>query len=97
MHEAENRRQVLEKVRECEPHLVILGFDLPPVGIRRLCAKIKHQGGNPPPHIILLADSAGAARLGQVHAMGVDDLLPTPISVEVLEKRVRALLVKNHG
>ncbi|MBI3016215.1 MAG: hypothetical protein HYY65_14395 [Candidatus Tectomicrobia bacterium] len=39
--EAENDRQALLRVKECEPQMVILDFHLPSVNIRRLCQKIK--------------------------------------------------------
>ncbi|MBI3015893.1 MAG: response regulator [Candidatus Tectomicrobia bacterium] len=43
--EAENDRQALLRVKQCEPHLVILDFHLPSVNIPRLCQKIKRENG----------------------------------------------------
>ena len=95
--EAESRRQLIEKLDECAPHLVILDATLPTMSIRRLCTRIKNGNGHPPPSIILLTESAEAASLDQVRALGADDRLYRPIPVSVVEKRVRGLLGKTEG
>jgi FlaA1/EpsC-like NDP-sugar epimerase/ActR/RegA family two-component response regulator len=90
--EAENDRQALLRVKECEPNLVILDFHLPSVNIRQLCKKIKLQKGGESLPIILLANSADTTSLNQVLAMGADDRLYKPIPVNILETRVNSLL-----
>jgi FlaA1/EpsC-like NDP-sugar epimerase len=92
--EAESRRQLMDRLHAYAPHLVILDAALANVSVRRLCARIKNQNGNPPPSIILLTESAEAASLDQVRALGADDRLYRPIPVSVVEKRVRGLLGK---
>ena len=93
--EAEDRRQTLFLMRDWQPKLVILNLHLPATNIRRLCARIKGGTGNPA--VILLAESADAASLNDVFALGGDDRLYKPIPVKILESRVRMLLKREEA
>jgi nucleoside-diphosphate-sugar epimerase/CheY-like chemotaxis protein len=115
--EAENRRQALLRITECQPDLVILDLHLPNTNIRRLCARLKGEvgnlaswqarafgngvnkvaagseaSGNGRPAIILLLETADAATLNDVVALGADDRLYKPIPVSTLESRMKVLL-----
>jgi FlaA1/EpsC-like NDP-sugar epimerase/CheY-like chemotaxis protein len=95
VYEAENRRQGLLQMKEHKPHLVILNMRLPSANIRRLCAKFKDENGNRP--IIILAESAGAASLNDIFALGADDRLYKPIPVSILESRVKMLIKRSNA
>lgn len=120
--EAENRRQAILRITECQPDLVILDLHLPNTNIRRLCARLKGEvgklanwqarafgkrengmaaengsNGNGQAAIILLLETAEVASLNDVVALGADDRLYKPIPVNILESRVKVLLMRRES
>ncbi len=88
--EAQDRRQALSLARDFQPNVVILGYALPGVNIRRLCTRLKTKNGCV--SIIVLVESATDASLEAILALGADDRLYKPIHVNILESKVMQLL-----
>jgi len=93
--EAEDRRQALKQIKECNPHLVILDSNLRGANIRRLCRRLRRENGHPP--IIVVMESAESASLEQVLDLGADDRLYKPIPVNILEGRVKRLIERGES
>jgi CheY-like chemotaxis protein len=92
VYEVENGRQVARRIKECEPHLIILNHNLPGANVSRLCEKIKAENGKASTQILILAESDEKVSLETARALGADDRVYKPIPVHILEKRVDGLL-----
>ena len=90
VYEAEDRRQALQRIKDCRPDLMILSFSLPGTNVRRLCTQIKGENG--PLSVIILTESAEEASLAEILNLGADDRVYKPIPVNILESRVKRLL-----
>jgi two-component system phosphate regulon response regulator PhoB len=97
VYEVESGRQVARRIKECEPHLIILDYNLPGTNVRRLCEKVKAENGKASAQILILAESDEKVPLETVLALGADDRVYKPIPVHILEKRVDGLLMGKRG
>jgi DNA-binding response OmpR family regulator len=97
VYEVESGRQIARRIKECEPHLVILDFNLSGVNIRRLCERIKAENGHAPTQILILAESSDKVPLDAVRALGADDRVYKPIPVHILYRGGVGLLMGMGG
>src|SRR4029077_20350359 len=87
--EAGDGLAALEVFEREEPDLVILDLQLPKLGGREVCRRIREGSSTP---IMMLTGQGGEADEVAGRASGADDYLTKPFSPRALLARVRALL-----
>ena len=90
--EAQTGTQALEKLRDHDPHLVILDVMMPDLSGLEVLRKVRAAGENLP--VILLTAKDKPHEHVQGLESGADDYITKPFSFEVLLARVRLILRK---
>jgi DNA-binding response OmpR family regulator len=89
VHPARDVASALRLWRKNQPHLLLIDLDLPDQGGWELCSQIRQESDVP---IILLAGTWSEADAVRGFAMGVDDYITQPFSLQEFLGRVRAIL-----
>jgi signal transduction histidine kinase/ligand-binding sensor domain-containing protein/DNA-binding response OmpR family regulator len=92
--EAVNGAEGWEKTRQHQPDLVVSDVMMPVMDGMELCRKIKHHGPTAHiPVILLTARSAAEPRM-EGFQVGANDYVTKPFSFEMLQSRIKNLLVQ---
>lgn len=82
-------RNVLDEIREFDPHLVIMDITLPYMGGYHWCQEIRKSSSVP---IIFISSATDNMNIVMAMNMGADDFIPKPFDQNVLIAKVQALL-----
>ncbi len=86
----------IEAIRNVNPDVMILDWDMPVLDGREVMRIVRSPGVFPKPNlpIIMLTDVGKRSRVHQAMRLGVHELLVTPISPKTLKQRLIGILLK---
>ena len=86
-------RNIMEEIRQYDPHLVIMDITLPYMGGYHWCSEIRKVSSVP---IIFISSATDNMNIVMAMNMGADDYIPKPFDQSVLIAKVQALLRRTY-
>ena len=96
IYEAGDGVAALDAIRNSNPNVMILDWDLPVLTGQEVMRIVRSPGAFPKPNlpIIMLTDIGKRSRIHAALRLGVHEMLVKPISPKLLQQRVIGLLLK---
>jgi len=89
---AKNQRELIAKIDELSPDLIILDIILPQYNASEILRKIQNKDSDTKPKVILVSSKHKDEQLSRFFRMGVQGYIKKPFSLQELEQRVRKQL-----
>ncbi|QUH25617.1 response regulator [Serpentinicella alkaliphila] len=89
---AKNQNELMEKLDELSPDLVLLDILLPQFNVADTLKKILNKDNNVNSKVILVSSKQKDAQLSKYFKLGVHDYIQKPFSLQEIEQRIRRQL-----
>ena len=96
VEESEDGVQALKKAIEIQPDIIVSDVMMPGLNGYELCKKLKNNIDTKYIPVILLTAKKLEEEKAQGYIVGADSYITKPVSLQVLESRINALLLKHH-
>ena len=90
---AENFKDILATVKECEPQIILLDISLPFMNGHHWCSEIRKFSNVP---IMFMSSASDDMNIVMAMNMGADDFIAKPFNLNVLSAKITALIRRTY-